>query len=104
MRRAREDPTGFYRFRKATLIDLLQITPAEECHMRALISEAEKRRRDAVRQRQRRRAAGLIERAEYEAPAAGRRPLVIEMRARAMTWRTIGVELGISEGETRRIA
>ena len=75
-----------YRYRKTTLIEVLQITPAEEHHMRALISDAEGKRRDAVRQRARRRAAGMTERASYEANATERaRPWEAEGISRA-TW------------------
>jgi hypothetical protein len=75
-----------YRYRKTTLIELLRITPAEERHMGALISDTEKDRRDAVRQRARRRAAGMTERSIYEANATERaRPWETEGISRA-TW------------------
>jgi hypothetical protein len=94
-----------YRYRKVSLIDLLRITPDEERQMRALISSAEKKRREAVRQLEQRRAAGVAERVKYEAAASACRPLVITMRHdRAMSWRAIGAALGISEGEARRLA
>jgi hypothetical protein len=102
MRLARE--AAPYRYRKTTLIELLGITPAEERHMKALISDGEKDRREVVRQREQRRAAGMIERAEYEANAAARRPLIAAMRDRGISWRKIGAEMGISEGEARRLA
>jgi hypothetical protein len=79
MRLARE--AAPYRYRKTSLIEMLQITPAEERHMKALISDGEKDRREVVRQREQRRAAGMIERAEYEANAA----------ARARPWEAAGI-------------
>lgn len=101
LHRAREQAP--YRYRKATPIELLQVTPAEERHMKALISEAEGKRRDAVRQREQRRAAGLAERDAYEAAAAERRIMVAERRSRGMSWRAIAAELGISVGEAHRL-
>lgn len=100
--RAREG--GIYRYRKNTLIDLLQIAPAEERHMTALISEAEKRRREMAQEERQRRAAGMIPRIRFEGTAVARRPMVAERRARGMTWRAIGADLGISEAEARRLA
>jgi hypothetical protein len=93
-----------YRYGKGRLIDLLQITPTEERHMAALISDAEKARREKDRQREQRRAAGMIARAEYEAAAIARRSKVAMLRDGGMSWRKIGAALGISEGEARRLA
>ena len=89
-----------YSYSKASHIEMLGIQPHEERHMTRLISDGEKERRRV----ERRREAGVIERAAYEAPAAARRAKVVELRARGLTWRAIGAELGISEGEARRLA
>jgi hypothetical protein len=107
MRNAREavasgDWTKVYRYRKASLIDLLEITPAEERHMRALISDAEKRRREMAREAEQRRAAGMIERAEYEAASGQRRIQAVVMRAQGMSLRAIGAALGVSHEHVRR--
>lgn len=108
LRRARDaaigrDWTQVYRYKKATLIDLLAITPAEERHMRALISDVEKQRRHAEAEKARRRAAGAVERADYEARAAERREMVALLRGMGKTWRAIGAELGISTMEAHRL-
>jgi hypothetical protein len=95
--------TLVYRYRKQDLMDMLAVTPAEERHMRALISEAEGYRRRQVRRAEERRAAGMVARADYEAAATARRTSIVAMRERGMTWRTIGAELGVSEGEARRL-
>jgi hypothetical protein len=92
-----------YRYRKDTLIDLLGITPDEERHMRALISDTEKRRRKAVWQREQRRAAGMIARATYEAAAAERRVMVAELRKQGFGGRAIAERLAVSESEVRRL-
>lgn len=88
-----------YTYSKARLIDLLEITPEEEALMTRLISDAEKRRRG----RERRRDAGTMARAEYEAVAAARRPMITAMRMRGMTWRAIADQLGISPSEAYRL-
>jgi hypothetical protein len=66
MRLARDAHAGrgwihTYRHGKQTMIDMLQITPAEQRHMRALISDAEHHRRRQVRRAEERRKAGAIE-------------------------------------------
>ena len=80
--------TLIYRYRKQTLIDMLQITPAEERHMRALISDAEKQRRHIELKRASRLAAGMAaERAAWLAENATERnrPWLAEGISR-MTW------------------
>ena len=91
--------TPIYTYGKGRIIDTLEITPDEERHMTRLISDAEKERRRI----ERRRAAGVIERAQYEARATERRLIVAAMRGRGMTWRAIGAELRISVGEAHRL-
>jgi hypothetical protein len=107
LRRARDAASGVkvefdgrqwdprYAYRKVSMIEKLGITPDEERHMTRLISDTEKRRREADR----RRAAGMMERAEYEARSAARGAQAAEMRARGMTLRAIAAELGISSPE-----
>jgi hypothetical protein len=100
---ARGNWTQIYRYGKVRMIDMLQITPDEEQHMRALISDAESYRRKLVAQTNARRTAGMVERAEYEARAAGMRPLATAMRNRGMSWRAIGSELNCSHEWARRM-
>ena len=95
--------TPIYGYSKLRLIELLEVTPAEQTHMAALISDTEKARRHLESDRRRRRAAGMVAREAYEANAAKRRLQVIELRTRGMTWRAIGAELGVSEREARRV-
>ena len=92
--------TPIYTYRKAKLIELLGITPDEERSMTRLISDAEKERRRT----ERRRAAGKVERAEYKARAAARRPTVRAMRAEGKSWAQIAAAHGISREEARRLA
>ncbi len=88
-----------YTYNRQTLIDRLKIEPAEMPYMTRLIDRAEHDRR----QTEARRAKGMVERAEYEARAAGRRLQVAEMRASGQTFRAIAAELGISKTEAERL-
>ena len=54
--------------------------------MRALISDAESYRRKQAAQTVARRAAGMIERAEFEAAAAARRERAKELRVNGRSW------------------
>jgi hypothetical protein len=91
--------TPIYTYTKARIIDTLGITSDEMRRMSRLIDDGEKYRRKV----ETRRAAGMVERAAYEAKAAERRPMVAAMRARGMTWRAIAAELGVSVGEAHRL-
>jgi DNA-directed RNA polymerase specialized sigma24 family protein len=82
----------------------LEITPAEERNMRALISDAEGHRRDMERQRAQRREAGMIERAEYEAASEQRRIEIAVLRGQGFGGRAIAAKLGCSEAEVRRLS
>jgi hypothetical protein len=93
--------TPVYSYRAATMIDMLQITPDEMRYMTRLIDRDEKRRRD----REAWRGAHTSQsRGDYEAVAKARRSRVIALREQGMTWRAVGVELGIAESEARRLA
>jgi hypothetical protein len=95
-----------YHFRAGTMVEWLRITPAEmrEAGLRVLVDRDVARERAAERQRARRRRAEVRERAAYEATARARRDRVLALRRDGLTWRAIGAELGISEGEARRLA
>jgi hypothetical protein len=84
-----------YTYGKARLIDLLGITAAEEAHMKRLVSDGEKRRRET----ERRRAAGMMERGAYEGRSTARRGQARALREQGMTYRAIAEELGVSIGE-----
>lgn len=90
MNRARR--AEHYRYSKPRLIDTLQITAAEERHMRALISDGEKDRREIERQRVARRAAGMAEREAWLAENATTRarPWEAENVSRATWYRQKG--------------
>jgi len=100
--RGRQTPVWGYS--KQRMMELLGVEPAEEREMRALISADEKGRRHEEKRVARRRAEGVVERAEYVADAAGRRVRVAELRSRSASYRAIAGELGIAESEARRLA
>jgi hypothetical protein len=61
-----------YTPRNQTLIDVFRVTPDEERQLRTIVSAGEARERHRKRDEARRRAAGSVERAAYEANAASR--------------------------------
>ena len=95
-----------YRFRAGTIVEWLEIAPAEmrDAGLRVLIDADVARGRAAERQQARRRRIGVQERAVFEANAQARRGRVLALRRDGLTWRAIGAELGVSEGEARRLA
>ena len=95
-----------YRLRAATMIEWLEVTPAEmrAANLRVLRDREVGRERERARSRVRRAAAGGQDRAAYTAPAQERRGRVAGLRREGQTWRAIGLALGISEGEARRLA
>jgi hypothetical protein len=87
-----------YRFKNQTLIDLLNITPAEERELRTIISDAEKRRRDAARADARRRAACVPTMADVELARAMLRASAQDLRRQGKSYPEISRALGISLG------
>ena len=86
-----------YRFRNPTLIDWLEITPDEERRLTTIIGDGEAGRRDRLRDERRRRGAGAIPRAEYEAGARQRRDRARLLRRLGHGQREIAATLGVSE-------
>lgn len=84
---------------------MLQITPAEERHMQALISAAEKQRRELAAEAEARRAAGMVTRAEYLAGSAELRETARLLRAEGCTWQQVADRMGApSAGAARKLA
>jgi hypothetical protein len=94
-----------YRHGKQTLIDELQITAGEMPHMRALIDEAEDRRRRAARERARRAAAGAAERDTWLGEAADRAATARLLRAEGLSWADVASRMGLpTPGAARKLA
>jgi hypothetical protein len=85
-----------YTYRAATIIDRLRITPDEMRHMTRLIDADEKRRRDREATRTQRRAAGVQDRAAYEAAAAERANEARVLIGQLGSIRAVAERLGIS--------
>ncbi|MDR3452868.1 MAG: replication protein [Rhodoferax sp.] len=87
-----------YRWRNATLIERLGITPQEEREMRTLVSKAEKRRRSVVRSAEARLVAGCQPRAQWLESVEQRRASARLLRAQGLSYPRIATELGVSVG------
>jgi hypothetical protein len=96
------NPRLHYAYGKARLIELLQITPAEERHMLALISDAEVRQRNVAAKEAARRATGVVERAEYEAHAAGRASRARTLADSGLSWAEVADRMELPSAEAAR--
>lgn len=96
-----------YTPRNDTLINLLSITEAEQRLLKTIISKEEAARRHAERERQRRRLAGIAERAEYLEQMASttgqRRQAALELRQQGKTNREIAEALSIHVKSVSRL-
>ena len=104
MRLARDAHAGrgwvhTYRYRKQTMIGMLQITPAEQRHMRALIGDDEYRRRHAARERARRAEAGAMSHAERAARQATARVL----KAEGLSWAEVAERMALPSADAARM-
>ncbi|MFG6458399.1 hypothetical protein [Roseateles sp. BYS96W] len=93
-----------YVFKNATLVERLQIEPAEERQMRAILSEAESRRRNAERHAEKRREAGRPTLAEVRAQRELQKMSARQLLAAGSTMRQISAELGVSINTARTYA
>lgn len=81
-----------YKYKKETLIGLLQIEQDEMRSMTRLIDDDEKRRRD--REAWRRDHSGMT-RDQYEAGADARAAQAAALRATGLTWQAVAAEMGL---------
>lgn len=92
----RED--DLYTLRTETIVEVLQITPAEQKRLRVLIGADEKRRRRT----RKRREAGIKPRAEYQAEAQERREQAQRLHAEGLSVRCISEHMGVSKSQVHR--
>ncbi|WP_230971294.1 hypothetical protein [Nitrogeniibacter aestuarii] len=93
-----------YRWKNATLIELLQIRPEEERQLATIISKTESRRRSAERSRAQREANGAQNRAEWRASHSAKRLQAVKMREEGATWQTIAEVCGYPSKDAARMA
>ncbi|MEC4025636.1 replication protein [Pseudomonas fulva] len=87
--------TPIYTYRTATIIKLLSITPDEQQQLKTLISADLATERNTVRERTKRRAAGVQERSEYLSKAQERKARILDL-SRTMTAAQIAEEVAVS--------
>lgn len=92
-----------YTPRNATLAERFAITDDEQCRLRTIVSKDEARRRHTERERNRRREAGAVDRASYEATAQHRRDMALVLRGEGMSYRKIAENMGTSLSQVQRM-
>lgn len=93
-----------YRWKNATLIERLQITPDEERQLTTIISETESRRRGAERSRAARGRAGAKSRQAWLDSHDKQRQKAREMRSNGAKWSQVADECGYSSPDAARMA
>lgn len=94
--------TPRYRWRNSTLVDVLEITAAEEEQMGTIMSLEEAKRRDAKRHRDSRKAAGGRSAAEWNQSREQARVSARLLRAQGMSYPAIARDLGIGVATVHR--
>lgn len=91
---------ALYTPKNQTLIDLFRITDAEQRQLKTIITPALATERDTIRQREKRRASGVVERSEYDQDrkqkAADRAAEIRTLRDQGLTASAIAKQLGIT--------
>lgn len=84
-----------------TLIDVFEITSSEMQWLSTIIDSTERRRRKRIANEQRRRAVGMMTRADYELLARQRRRCARMLRAQGKTHREIAEHIGVTGRSVR---
>lgn len=88
-----------YTYSKTRIMAELGVTPDDEPHMTRLISDDEKERRRVAS----RRAAGMVERAAYEARAAERRDRARALKDGGLSWAEVAERMGLPSAGAARV-
>ena len=92
-----------YRLTNKKIIEEVGITPSEEAEMKTIISADTKRRRDAARKREKRRAEGAVPREERTAKTRESQRIAKDLSRQGMSLREIGKKLEVSHTHVRRL-
>lgn len=84
------------------IISQLEITEAEQRHLKTIIGKVEHQRRNTAGKSQKRRASGVESRADYLARSLQRRQQAIQMRSEGLSVRVIAEQMGLSVGAVHR--
>jgi DNA-binding CsgD family transcriptional regulator len=87
---------ALYTPKNQTLIDIFGITDAEQRQLRTIITPALATERDTIRQREKRRAAGVVERSEYIGGIKERQAQIKVLKAEGLSANAIAKQLGIT--------
>lgn len=93
-----------YRLTSRTIVEWLNISPAEirDCGFRALVDEDTRREHRTENERQRRRRSGAISRQDFEARAAKRAQEAARLKASGLTWSEVAEKMQLSSPEAAR--
>ncbi len=87
---------ALYTPKNQTLIDLFGISDAEQRQMKTIITPALATERDTIRQREKRRAAGVVERSEYLGGIKDRQAEIRALKADGVAVAEIARRLGVT--------
>jgi DNA-binding CsgD family transcriptional regulator len=85
-----------YTPKNQTLIDLFGISDAEQRQLKTIITPALATERDTIRQREKRRAAGVVERSEYLGGIKDRQAEIRALKAEGVAVAEIARRLGVT--------
>ena len=84
------------------IISQLEITEAEQRHLKTIIGKVEHQRRNTAGKSQKRRASGVESRADYLARSLQRRQQAVQLRSEGLSVRVIAEQMGLSVGAVHR--
>lgn len=90
--------TPLYTPKNSTLIDLFGITDDEQKAMDTIISDSEKKRRNAALKMEQRREAGAVSREEYLSTANANAQRAKDLAMKGLSQRAIALEMKVSRG------